>query len=107
MHRGSARLEHVDRPVPPVGSLDDDLGIRSALGDRAGQRDRVVVDAHRVDHLAIRRLPHNHLPSPMQINTDILTSHPDLPPHTSMAYLNTTESGPTGALSRSGDPVPS
>jgi len=88
-------------------AFDHDLRVGAGRGDRARQRDRIVVDADRVDHLPLAGLADNHRPSPVQIDTDILTSHRDLPPHTSMAFLNTTECGPTGALSRSGDPVPS
>jgi hypothetical protein len=47
MHPRTRRLEHTDRPAPPVGRLHDHLGVRAGLLDRTAQPHRIVVDAHR------------------------------------------------------------
>ena len=65
---GRPRGEHVDRPVPAVGGLQAHLRIRPRLRDLQRQRDRIILDPHRVQPLPGRRHPHDHRPAPMQIN---------------------------------------
>jgi hypothetical protein len=68
VHPCALRGEHVGRPVPAIGGLQDHLRIRSSLGDLQAQRDRIVVDPDRLQPLPGRRHPHDHRPASMQIN---------------------------------------
>jgi hypothetical protein len=45
MHTGTSLGQGISRPIPAVGRLQDDLGIRPGLGDLETQRQPVIVDA--------------------------------------------------------------
>ena len=51
MHRGPALLDHVSRPVPPIGRFQYHLGVLTGLGQLGCQGDGVVVDTDRVERL--------------------------------------------------------
>jgi hypothetical protein len=69
VHLGTQLLQHVDCPVPAVGGFQHHLGVLTGLGDLLGQRDRVVVDAYRLQPLAgISRHPHQHAASAVQVD---------------------------------------
>ena len=89
VYPGAPVLQHVYRPVPAVGRFEDYLRRLTGLGDLRGQRDRVVVDAHRLQPLAgLGRHPHDHAAPAVQVDTH------DLPPVVSCVHR--------GLLRRSG-----
>ena len=67
-----ALLDHVGCPVPPVGRLQDHLGVLAGLGQLGGERHRVVVDANRIEGLPRFGPPHDHAAAPVQIDADVL-----------------------------------
>jgi hypothetical protein len=80
MNRRAAGLQHIGRPIPAVGGLQHHLRVRPGLGHLARQRDRVVVDADLLEHLAVFILPDDHRPSTVQVDAYILRRHRGLPP---------------------------
>jgi hypothetical protein len=81
MHPEPRLLEQVDRPVPAVGRLDHDLGVRAGLAHGLEQRHRIIRDAHTVELLASRVHRIDHRPATMQINPDVRSLHRASLPH--------------------------
>jgi len=73
MHTGAVRLEQVGRPVPAVGRLESDLGIRARLRHRHRELHRVIHHLVYAEHLTVLGHPHDDRPSSMQVDTDVLS----------------------------------
>ena len=65
--------QHVGRPVPATGRLEDDLGVLAGCRDDPGQVDRVVVDADGLEPLALLVSPHDQRTTLVQIDCHILS----------------------------------
>ena len=72
---GAELLEDVSRPVPPEGRLQDHLRFGAGGRHCFRQGHRAVVDPDLGQDLALRVLPHNHRPAPVQVDPDVLSFH--------------------------------
>jgi hypothetical protein len=66
-------LQDVDRPVPAVGTFQDDLRVLSGPGHDLCQCQRRVGDLDRFQHFAGVRGPHDHAAPAMQVDPHKLT----------------------------------
>jgi hypothetical protein len=74
MHVGAGRLEGIDRPVPAVGRLEDDLRVDPGTRHHPIQRIDIIGDPDRLQHLTGIGRPNQHRAAPMQIDThELLT----------------------------------
>ena len=72
-------VQEVDRPVPAIGRLDDDVAADWGGTDLFGKAARFVVDPDRVDLLSGLVHPIDDRPSAVQIDAHILLCHRGLP----------------------------
>jgi len=79
VHLRPAGLQRIDRPVPPVGGLQDHLRALTRPRHRVRQTIEIIDDPHRLEDLTRLGGPHDHRPATMQINTHKL--FPGIPFH--------------------------
>jgi hypothetical protein len=72
VHAGAGRLERIDRPVPAIGRLQDDLRIEAGASHHRVQPVHVIDDPDRLQHLTATSGPHDHGAPPMKIDTNEL-----------------------------------
>ena len=72
-------FEEIDRPVPAIGRLDDDVAADWGGTDLFGEVARFVVDPDRVDLLSGLVHPIDDRPSAVQVDADVLFCHRGLP----------------------------
>ena len=69
---GAELVQDVGSPVPAAGGLEDDLGVLAGRCDHLGEGDRVVVDADRLEALAVLVGSDDQRPALVQIDGDVL-----------------------------------
>src|ERR1035441_1450075 len=66
-------LEQIGRPVPPVTSFKNYLGVLAGGGHRLLEREQVVVvDMADFESLAFGAAPDDHAPASVQVDADVL-----------------------------------